>query len=95
MNNVVEPVARPLAQRGCALLVFTDKSFAGWSADDARKMDRTLASLAAIEGLDAARPIFALVGAKDTGAQVWRRAETAYAGAGIPLVLEYVEGKGL
>jgi ankyrin repeat protein/predicted esterase len=39
-------------------------------------------------------PIYALVGTKDGGSQVWQQAEPAYNKVGVPTTVRYVEGKG-
>ncbi len=57
MNSVVERLSPQLIQHGYALVVFTRKSFAGWSEDEIPKLDRTLKALAKIDGLDADRPL--------------------------------------
>lgn len=57
--------------------------------------DGTLSLAAAPQGENAKEvPIFALVGAKDGGSLVWKRAEATWREAGVPLTVEYVEGKG-
>ena len=57
MNNVVEQLSPRLNRHGYALLVFTRKSFAGWSGDDIPKLERTLQALATIDGLDVRQPL--------------------------------------
>lgn len=57
MNNAVEAFAPRLAEHGYAVVVFTQKNFAGWSGDDATRLERTLEALGTIEGLDARRPL--------------------------------------
>ncbi len=39
-------------------------------------------------------PFFVLVGAKDGGAEAWRKAEPAWRAAGVPLTVRYVPDKG-
>ncbi len=39
-------------------------------------------------------PVLVLVGTRDGGAQVWKQVTAAYREAGVPLSVEYVEGKG-
>ncbi len=38
-------------------------------------------------------PVYALVGTRDGGARIWNEAETVWREAGVPLTVEYVEGK--
>ncbi|MCG3178431.1 MAG: hypothetical protein BIFFINMI_00758 [Phycisphaerae bacterium] len=39
-------------------------------------------------------PMFVLVGDQDGGAKVWKKAEEPFGRAGVPLVVEYIPGKG-
>lgn len=57
MNNVVEALSPRLAARGWALLVLTQKSFAGWSEDDAERLGITLADVAGQKEVDVRRPV--------------------------------------
>jgi len=57
MNRHLEAMARGFVDRGFALLVLTQKDFRMWSGADAGKLAVSLADVAKVEGLDAARPI--------------------------------------
>ncbi len=58
MNDTVERLAPKLAAAKWALLVLTQKRFVGWTGDDAERLfQRTLPEVAAIDGIDAARPV--------------------------------------
>lgn len=57
MNQVAENMAPLLAKHGCALAVFTQKAWGGWSSEDAAKLAPTLEALGKVEGLDASKPI--------------------------------------
>jgi hypothetical protein len=58
MNNVVEALAPRLAAKGFALLVLTQKPFAGWSEDDATQLlDKTLPDVAKMKEIDVQKPI--------------------------------------
>jgi predicted esterase len=58
MNNVVEALAPRFAERGFALLVLTQKQFAGWSEDDAKRlMDKTVPEIGKSKEVDVRRPI--------------------------------------
>ncbi len=53
-----EPMLKMLLDNNLALLVFTKKSWAGWSDEDAAKMlNVTLPAVGKIEGIDVRRPI--------------------------------------
>jgi predicted esterase len=58
MNNTVEGLASRLAERGFALLVLTQKQFAGWSGEDATSLiDKTLPDVAKVKEVDVRKPI--------------------------------------
>lgn len=58
MNAKVEPIATEFATKGWALLVLTQKKWAFWSEDDAKRLlEGTLPDVAKVEGLDAKRPV--------------------------------------
>jgi hypothetical protein len=57
MDATVEKLAPRFAQHGYALVVFTKKNYAGWSAADIARLPKSLDALAAIEGLSDERPI--------------------------------------
>jgi predicted esterase len=57
MDATVEKLAPRFGQHGFALVVFTKKSYAGWSGADVARLPKTLDALAAIEGLSDDRPI--------------------------------------
>jgi predicted esterase len=57
MNEAAEALVPVLLPRGYALLVFTDKNFFGWSAEDRARLMHTLTKVGRIEGLDARRPL--------------------------------------
>ena len=58
MNNVVEVLAPRLSEHGFALLVLTQKQFAGWSEDDATSlMEKTLPEAGRNKEIDVRRPI--------------------------------------
>ena len=57
-NAGVEPMATMFLKHGYALAVFPKKNFAAWSDQDADMlMDKTLPDMAAVEGIDATKPI--------------------------------------
>lgn len=57
MDAAVEKLAPRFSKHDFALVVFTKKSYAGWSPADAARLPKTLDALAAIEGLSDNRPI--------------------------------------
>jgi predicted esterase len=57
MKNIVEGLSPRLAAHGWALLVLTQKSFAGWSEDDAQRLGTTLADVARQKEVDVRRPV--------------------------------------
>lgn len=57
MNEHVERLAPLLVRQGFALLVITEKNWAGWSGDDAKPLAATLEAIARTEGLDARKPL--------------------------------------
>jgi predicted esterase len=58
MNSVVERLVPQLAEHGFALLVLTQKQYAGWTEDDAsRLVEKTLPDVAKHKELDAKRPV--------------------------------------
>jgi pimeloyl-ACP methyl ester carboxylesterase len=57
MNETAEALAPLFARHGYAVLVFTLKSFAGWSQQDGDKLLKTLDHVAELEGVDARRPL--------------------------------------
>jgi len=57
-NTLVEPMSQMFLKHGYALAVFIKKNAGGWSTDDANMlMNKTLPDMAAIDGLDASKPI--------------------------------------
>jgi len=57
MNEQAEALAPLFARHGYALLVFTLKSFAGWSENEGERLLRTLESVGKLEGVDPRRPL--------------------------------------
>jgi predicted esterase len=57
MDAAVEKLAPRFNKHGFALVVFTKKNYASWTAADAARMPQTLDALAAIEGLSDERPV--------------------------------------
>jgi predicted esterase len=58
MNNIVEALAPQLAAHGFTLLVLTQKSFAGWSEDDAKRLfDKTLPEIGKLKQVDVRKPV--------------------------------------
>lgn len=94
MNSTVEKLSPELIKRGYALLVPTQKNWAGWSDKDVAKLtEKTLPHVAKTEGLVADKPL--LMGFS-AGGQValllWQDKPNAYGGliisAAYPLKLE-------
>ncbi len=56
-NSVVEAMAPLFIKNGYALLVFTQKNFMGWSAQDAPRISRVMAEIDKIKGIQPRRPI--------------------------------------
>jgi hypothetical protein len=54
---IVEALSPCLVAQGWALLVLTQKSFAGWSEDDAQRLGITLADVAGQKEVDVRRPV--------------------------------------
>lgn len=81
MNGIVEPLAPRFVKNGFALLVFTQKPWKPWTADDMARVGKSIADAGKVEGVDAARPI--LMGASVGGQmafELWIRAPAAYGG---------------
>jgi predicted esterase len=58
MNRVVEALAPRFIEKGFALAVMTQKTWAGWNDRDAQRLlNVTLPALAKVEGLDARKPL--------------------------------------
>ncbi|HUT32807.1 MAG TPA: tetratricopeptide repeat protein [Planctomycetota bacterium] len=85
-------------QAALALWQATPGAFGGLVLDAAYPVQRTPAgfALSPLPSDPAARrtPFFVLVGAKDSGAEVWRKAEPVWRAAGVPLTIRYVPDKG-
>jgi len=85
-------------QAALALWQARPGAFGGLVLDAAYPVQPTPAGLALMPLPEhpAARrtPFFVLVGANDRGAELWRKAETAWREAGVPLTIRYVPDKG-
>ena len=57
MDSAIEKLAPRFTSHGFALVVFTKKNYAAWSAVDVARLPKTLDALAAIEGLSDDRPV--------------------------------------
>ena len=57
MDSAIEKRAPRFTSHGFALVVFTKKNYAAWSAVDAARLPKTLDALVAIEGLSDDRPV--------------------------------------
>lgn len=93
MNDAVEKLAPRLAKLDYGLMVFTRKSFAGWSAEDANAMARSLKAAGRIEGLDANKPV--LMGFSAGGQlalELWRHDPNSI--GGMVLDAAYPVGRG-
>jgi len=81
MNETAERLAPALAERGYALLVFTEKRWAGWTDADLAKLDATLKDVAKTPGVDVRRPIlFGYSAGGQAALLLWRQQPTAYSG---------------
>jgi len=85
-------------QAALALWQATPGAFGALVLDAAYPLQQTPAGLALVPvpSHPAVRrtPFFVLVGAKDRGAEVWRKAEPVWREAGVPLTIRYVPDKG-
>jgi len=150
-NAEVEALIPVLLGHRCALMVITEKSFQGWTDEEAARLFRNVfPEVAAIDGIDARKPIlmgfsgggqlaitlwhahpekfggvildaayplevgekgqslmelpagesvtkvplFVLVGEKDGVAATWKKVESKWKEAGVPLTVRFVAGKG-
>ena len=57
MNETVEAMAPMFIKHGYALVVFTQKNYAGWSDSDVPKLFVSLKEIGQIPGIDARKPI--------------------------------------
>ena len=57
MNDKVEAMAPMFLKHGYALVIFTQKNFAGWSDRDVKKLSVSLKKIGKIAGIDAKKPI--------------------------------------
>ncbi len=99
MNSHVEGMAGSFLDNDLALLVFTKKSFVGWTGDDAIKAMQTVSQLGKIDGLDPNRPIlFGYSAGGQMALSLWSRAPEKLSGlildAAYPLdMAAYQKGK--
>jgi predicted esterase len=153
INETVEAMSPMFLKHGYAVVVFTHKSYADWTAADRHKLVVSLNKIVLVPGIDAHRPILfgfsaggqlalqlwtkappelvgglvldaaypiqmppagpgkfslqpvpdnptakqapilAIVGEKDPGAAIWKKAESVWRKAGVPLEVVYVPDK--
>ncbi len=81
MNAQVEKMTEGMIEAGWALLVFTRKSFRGWSGADLDRAMRTIRAVGKIDGLDADRPVLMGYSAGGQAALLlWQQKPEAFGG---------------
>jgi predicted esterase len=57
MDQVVEPLAKALAEHGYALMVFTQKQYRGWTGPEMQAIAASINDLANVPGVDGRKPV--------------------------------------